>query len=54
MEFLGYLAPPAFVFALAALAQAQDARKKLERVSAELAILSDKLEKMKEGSQNEC
>jgi hypothetical protein len=43
MEFLGYLAPVAFVFALGALAQAQDVKKKLDQVSAELSLIRDEL-----------
>jgi len=42
MEYIGYLAPIAFVFALSALAQAGSLRKELDRVKEELADLKNK------------
>lgn len=39
MEFIGLLAPVAFVFALAALAQVGQVRKQLGKVEQELASL---------------
>lgn len=41
MEYFGYLAPVAFVFALAALAQVNDLRKELARVKEELAVVKN-------------
>lgn len=39
MEFIGYLAPVAFVFALAALAQIGSLKKEVEQIRSELERL---------------
>lgn len=44
MEYVGLLAPIAFVFALAALAQIGALRKELNRVKEELAAVKKKTE----------
>lgn len=44
MEYIGYLAPIAFVFALAALSQAGSLRKELNGVKEELAVLKGMME----------
>ena len=44
MEYIGLLAPIAFVFALAALAQIGALRKELNRVKEELAAAKKKTE----------
>jgi len=44
MEYIGLLAPIAFVFALAALAQANSLRKELASVKEELALIKGKRE----------
>jgi len=41
MEFMGYLALPAFVFALAALAQANNLKKKIDQIEKELSQLNN-------------
>ncbi len=41
MEFMGYLALPAFVFALAALAQANNLKKKIDQLEKELSQLNN-------------
>ncbi len=45
MEFVGLLAPIAFVFSIAALSQIGALRKELTGVKDELTTLRDKLEK---------
>lgn len=43
MEVIGYLAPIAFVFAMAALSQVGTLRKELDGVKSELAALKEKM-----------
>lgn len=50
MEFVAYLAPIAFVFALAALAQVQESRKKLTQVNEELALIRNRLDELQQDS----